>query len=156
MSKWLRSKQHHIWNYVCLPEVMGMSFGLSGKPSVDCGDYKCRLVIINSLWPVGILLQQATGNLWVLRWPIGSASASHQCSQGSIPGWGSDPGAVSEKGLSSLVWATLHPWVGTLSHRSSLPTSTNPIWGTLKNSQHFLKRVGESPWCWLPVLYHMH
>ena len=39
----------------------------------------------------------------VLRWPIGSASVSHQCGPGSIPGWGSDPGAVSEKGLSSLV-----------------------------------------------------
>ena len=28
-----------------------------------------------------------------------SASASHQCGSGSIPGWGSDPGAVSEKGF---------------------------------------------------------
>ena len=26
-----------------------------------------------------------------------STSASHQCDPGSIPGWGSDPGAVSEK-----------------------------------------------------------
>ena len=32
-----------------------------------------------------------------------STSASHQCGPGSIPGWGSDPGAVSEKGLSSPV-----------------------------------------------------
>ena len=38
-----------------------------------------------------------------LRWLIGSASAPHQCGLGLIPGWGSDPGAVSEKGLSSLV-----------------------------------------------------
>ena len=30
-------------------------------------------------------------------------SASHQCGLGSIPSWGSDPGAVSEKGLSSPV-----------------------------------------------------
>ena len=28
-----------------------------------------------------------------------SASASHQCGSGSIPGWGSDLGAVSEKGF---------------------------------------------------------
>ena len=40
--------------------------------------------------------------IWVFRWPIGSASPSHQCSAGSIPGWGSDPGAVSEKGLHLL------------------------------------------------------
>ena len=39
----------------------------------------------------------------LLKWSIGSASASHQCGPGSIPGWGSDPGAVSEKGLTSLV-----------------------------------------------------
>ena len=45
--------------------------------------------------------------MWVLRWPIGSVPASHQCSPGSIPGWGSDPGAVSEKGLLSPVWDTL-------------------------------------------------
>ena len=32
-----------------------------------------------------------------------STSVSHQCGPGSIPGWGSDPGAVSEKGLSSPV-----------------------------------------------------
>ena len=36
-------------------------------------------------------------------WPIGSVSASHQCGPDSIPGWGSDPGAISEKGLSSPV-----------------------------------------------------
>ena len=35
------------------------------------------------------------------------------------------------------------PWVGTLS-----PTSTNPIQGTLKNPQHFLKKVGKSPYYW--------
>ena len=40
---------------------------------------------------------------WVLRWLIGSASASHQCGLGLIPGWGSDPSTVSEKGLSSPV-----------------------------------------------------
>ena len=45
---------------------------------------------------------------WLLRWPIGGTSASHQCGLGSIPGWGSDPGAVSEKGISPPVWATLH------------------------------------------------
>ena len=28
-----------------------------------------------------------------------STSASHQCSPGLIPGWGSDPGTVSEKGF---------------------------------------------------------
>ena len=39
---------------------------------------------------------------WVVRWPIGSASVSHQCGPGSIPGWGSDPGAVSEKVCSCL------------------------------------------------------
>ena len=34
----------------------------------------------------------------------------------------------------------------------SLPTSTiNPIWGTLRNPQHFLKRLGESPWCCIPA-----
>ena len=32
-----------------------------------------------------------------------STSASHQCGLGSIPDWGSDPGAVSEKGLSSPI-----------------------------------------------------
>ena len=36
---------------------------------------------------------------WVLRWPIDSASASHQCGPGSIPGWGPDLGAVNEKGF---------------------------------------------------------
>ena len=67
----------------------------------------------------------------------GSASASHQCGPGSIPGWGSDPGAVSEKALSSLVLGTLSRW-------PSLPTSTNPIRETLKNPQHFLKGRGIS------------
>ena len=38
-----------------------------------------------------------------------STLASDQCGLGSIPGWGSDPGAVSEKGLSSPVRATLRP-----------------------------------------------
>ena len=38
-----------------------------------------------------------------VRWPIDRASASHQCGPGSIPGWGSDPGALSEKGLTSPV-----------------------------------------------------
>ena len=28
-----------------------------------------------------------------------SMSASHQCGPGSIPGWGSDPSAISEKGF---------------------------------------------------------
>ena len=36
-----------------------------------------------------------------------------------IPGWWFNPGAVSEKGLSSPVWATLRPWEGTLSCWSS-------------------------------------
>ena len=36
---------------------------------------------------------------WVFSWLIGSASASHKCGPGSIPSWGSDPGAVSEKAL---------------------------------------------------------
>ena len=36
------------------------------------------------------------------------------------------------------------------------PTSTNPTLETLKNPQHFLKRVGESLWCWWPFLYWMH
>ena len=31
-----------------------------------------------------------------------SMSASHQCGPGSIPGWGSDPDAVSEKGFVPL------------------------------------------------------
>ena len=42
----------------------------------------------------------------------------------------------AQKGLSSPVWATLRPWVGTLSCWPSLPSSTNPIGGTLKNSEH--------------------
>ena len=42
-------------------------------------------------------------HMWVLSWPVGSVSASHQCGPGSIPCWGSGSGAVSEKGLSSLV-----------------------------------------------------
>ena len=42
-------------------------------------------------------------HMWVLSRPVGSVSASHQCGSGSIPGWGSGPGTVSEKGLSSLV-----------------------------------------------------
>ena len=53
-------------------------------------------------------------------WPTGSVSASHQCGPGLILGWGSDSGAVSEKGLSSRVWATLRPWVGRLSRWPSL------------------------------------
>ena len=85
--------------------------------------------------------------MWVLRWLIGSTSVSHQCGPCSIPGWRSDPSSVSEKGPSSLVWATVRPWVGMLSCWTSLPTSTNPILGTLKNPQHFSKRVGESPQC---------
>ena len=44
-----------------------------------------------------------TARSLVFRWLIGSASASHQCSLGSIPGWVSDPSAVIEKGLSSPV-----------------------------------------------------
>ena len=40
---------------------------------------------------------------WVLSWLIGSASASQQCGPGLIPGWGSDPSTISEKGLSSPV-----------------------------------------------------
>ena len=40
--------------------------------------------------------------MWVLRWQIGSASASHQCGPGLIPSWGSDPSAVSEKGFVSV------------------------------------------------------
>ena len=46
---------------------------------------------------------EVTLTYWVLRWPTGSTSVSHQCGLGSIPGWGSDPSAVSEKGLSSPV-----------------------------------------------------
>ena len=87
--------------------------------------------------------------LWLLSWPIGSATASHQCGTGSIPG------VVSEKGLSSPVsWATLRPWVGTLSHWPSLQTSANPIRETLTiESQHFSQNVGNLPGpCWRPVL----
>ena len=71
---------------------------------------------------------------------------------GSIPGWSqSRCHALSKKGLSSPVWATLCPWVGTSSCWPSLPTSTNPIQGTLENPQHFAKRVGESPQItWIP------
>ena len=36
---------------------------------------------------------------WVLR---SLTNVSHQCGPGSIPSWGSDAGAVTEKGLSSL------------------------------------------------------
>ena len=78
-----------------------------------------------------------TNKLWVLRWLIGSTSVSQQCDPGSIPGWGSDPSAVSEKGPSSPVWATLRPWVGTLSHWPSL--------------QPLLTQYGESLRCWRPV-----
>ena len=52
-----------------------------------------------------------------------STSVSHQCGQGSIPGWGSDPCTVSEKGFVS-VWATLHPWVGTLNLAVFQPSLT--------------------------------
>ena len=62
-----------------------------------------------------------------------SRSVSHQCGPCSILGWGSDPSAVNEKGFVS-VWATLFPWVGTLSRWPSLSIFTNPILGTLKNS----------------------
>ena len=90
-------------------------------------------------------------NLRLFSWSIGSASASHQCGLGLIPGWRSDPSAVREKGLSSPVWATLLPW-GRLGQWLNVPTtSTNPIRGTLKIPRHFSKRVGESPWCWRPV-----
>ena len=67
---------------------------------------------------INIITKRTTSTAlsWVLRGRIGSASASHKCGPGSIPSWGSDLGAVSEKGLSSPVWATLHPWVETLSH----------------------------------------
>ena len=58
-------------------------------------------------------------------------------------------GAIHEKGLTSPIWATLCPWVGMLSHWPSLPTSTDLIRGTLKNPQHFLKRIGESPRCYI-------
>ena len=34
--------------------------------------------------------------------PIGSTSVSHQCGPGSIPDWGSDPDAISEKDISCL------------------------------------------------------
>ena len=91
---------------------------------------------------------------WVPSWPNGSALASHHCCPGSIPGWGSDPGPLSEKSLHSPGWTTLHPWVGTLSCWPSLPTSTKPI--QERNPQHFLKRVGKSPRYWWPVLYRMH
>ena len=37
-----------------------------------------------------------------VRWLIGSTSASHQCGPGSIPGWGSDPGAVSERSIAQI------------------------------------------------------
>ena len=39
--------------------------------------------------------------------PISSATASHQCSSSSIPSLGSDPGAASEKSLSSPLWASI-------------------------------------------------
>ena len=39
----------------------------------------------------------------VLGWPSGSVLVSHQCRPGSIPGWRSDPDAISEKGLTSPV-----------------------------------------------------
>ena len=82
---------------------------------------------------------------WVLSWLIGSASASHQCGPGSIPGWGSDAVAASDMGLSSTVWATLCSWVGRIKPLTySSNQSTNPIWGSLKNPQHLKKRVGES------------
>ena len=79
--------------------------------------------------------------------------ASYQCGLGSIPVW------------SQIIWrhtckwegpfisclSYVPPWVGMLSHWPSLPTSTNPIRGTLKIPQHLSKRAGESPWCWHPV-----
>ena len=54
---------------------------------------------------INIITKRTTSTAlsWVLRGQIGSASASLQCGPGSIPSWGSDPGAVSEKGLSSPV-----------------------------------------------------
>ena len=73
-------------------------------------------------------------------------SVSHQCGLGLIPGWGSDSGAISEKGF-VLVWATLHPWVGTLNHWPSLSTITNPIQGASKNSQTSRKEKGNHPGC---------
>ena len=54
---------------------------------------------------INIITKRTTSTAlsWVLRGQIGSASASLQCGPGSISSWGSDPGAVSEKGLSSPV-----------------------------------------------------
>ena len=54
---------------------------------------------------INIITKRTTSTAlsWVLRGQIGSASVSHKCSPGSIPSWGSDPDAVSEKGLSSPV-----------------------------------------------------
>ena len=79
-------------------------------------------------WPYSTVIRCWAWGGWVV-----SMSDSHQCSLGLIPRWGSDPGAISEKGFVP-VWATLPPWVGTLSHWPSLSTFTNPIWRTLKNS----------------------
>ena len=88
---------------------------------------------------------------WVLR----STSVSHQCGPCSILGWGSDPSAVSEKGFVP-VWATLRPWVGTLSRWPSLSAFTNPR--DSKELTRFSKRVGESPRCCDPssTIYHIH
>ena len=78
-------------------------------------------------------------NVWVFVGRVVSTSAFHQCGPGSIPGWGSDPGVVHEKGFVP-VWATLRPWVGTLSSLTCLSR-------TLEELTRFLKRVGESLQC---------
>ena len=48
---------------------------------------------------------------------------------------------ISEKGLSSPVWTTLRPWVGTLSCWPSLATFANPMREILQNPQLFSKRL---------------
>ena len=98
--------------------------------------------------------------LGVLGWLIGSTSAFHPCGPGSIPDWRSDTNTISEKGLSSPVRATLHPWVGTLSWTPIFPIFTNPIqvtcytkWNSInkgKTHRRGEERIREEDALWIP------
>ena len=108
-------------------------------PVMSSSEEVCQSTIAVS-WDINIwCVTHSLMKIWCkfcevyLFWVLRSTSVSHQCGPCSILGWGSDPSAVSEKGFVP-VWATLCPWVGTLSRWPSLSIFTNPIQGTLKNS----------------------
>ena len=133
-ADWLGRRTPVTWQCVSLGYPLFWHYVTSTD---DSSANPCRESLSFIIQPESELLSKSIGDFTAFGAPIGSASASHQCSPGPIRGWGPDPGAESEKGLSSPVWAALCPWVETLSCWPSLPASTNPIRDTLKNSQHF-------------------